>query len=136
MLEVWPVCNYLDSKFYDEVSAILYLFGYLLRVWGCFPSSPILLSIKMPKYGKKYHIGRHYAIISADLLGIWFEDPAWYHDGDLIVSWNYCGAVMELVRNYHGSVMELAVCQLGCWIIMSKDLAEFMCWLKLWNNAS
>src|SRR5437868_7985391 len=33
---------------------------------------------------------------------------------------------MKLVRNYHGSVMELAVCQLGCQIIMSKDLAEII----------
>jgi hypothetical protein len=53
MLEVWLVCNCLVSKFYDEVSAILYLFGCLLRIRGCFPSLPILLSIKMPKYGKK-----------------------------------------------------------------------------------
>src|SRR5438067_2488484 len=33
---------------------------------------------------------------------------------------------MKLVRNYYGSVMELAVCQLGCRIIMSKDLAEII----------
>ncbi|POG76088.1 hypothetical protein GLOIN_2v1821835 [Rhizophagus irregularis DAOM 181602=DAOM 197198] len=46
-------------------------------------------------------------------------DPAWLYDGDLIVSWKFCGAVMELVRNYHGSVMK---CQLGYRVLIPKDL--------------
>ena len=39
------------------------------------------------------------------------RDPAWRHDGDLIVSWNYCGAVMELVRNWQGASVVLLIHQ-------------------------
>jgi hypothetical protein len=66
---------------------------------------------------KKYHVGwrskfavnfgQHYSIILADLLGMQFKDPAWRLDSDLVVSWSYCGAVMELVRNWRRIGREL-----------------------------
>ena len=54
------------------------------------------------------------------------RDPAWRHDGDLIVSWNFCGAVMELAGNLSVSISSPVSGQLGCQIIMPKDLAKIV----------
>ena len=60
------------------------------------------------------NFGWHYAIILADLLGMWFEDPAWHHDSDLVVSWNCHRTSKELARNWSDSISSPVSGQLGC----------------------
>ena len=124
-------CSCLDTWFYVKGVDFLYLIGCrilywvltFLRLFGCLSRSQNVV--------KKYHVGWrsrsvinfgwHYTIISADLLGMWFEDPAWCHASDLIVSRIYYGAVMELVGNYQFA-------SLG---------AELLCpkfWPNLWSE--
>jgi hypothetical protein len=83
---------------------------------------------------KKYYVrwrskfavnfGQHYSIILANLLGMQFKDPAWYLYSVLAVFWNYCGAVIEQVRNWQGASI----------VPVSDYLdAEFLC-PKFWSK--
>ena len=55
-----------------------------------------------------------------------------HHDGDLVVSWNYCGTGRELSWNQQDAREILLVCQF--YSSMGAELLYPKIWPKSWNN--